>query len=99
MIIIATKSGGTAWVKSKSRSLIPTLGVSDCPATLRRINLFWGIKPRKVSQMEHPAMIRAEVCDWAKGKGYLKTGDRIVFVSGSGVTENAHNSVVVHTVE
>lgn len=99
MIIIATKSGGTAWVKSKSRSLIPTLGVSDCPATLRRINLFWGIKPVAVSQMEIPAMIRAEVCQWAKDQGCLKTGDRIVFVSGSGVVEKAHNSVVVHTVE
>ncbi|MCA9139634.1 MAG: pyruvate kinase [Planctomycetales bacterium] len=99
MIIIATKSGGTAWVKSKSRSLIPTLGVSDCQATLRRINLFWGIKPIAVSQMTHPAAIRTEICDWAKEQGYLKKGDRIVFVSGSGVVEKAHNSVVVHTVE
>lgn len=99
MIIIATKSGGTAWVKSKSRSLIPTLGVSDCPATLRRVNLFWGIKPIALKQMENPVAIRTEICDWAKEQGYLKSGDRIVFVSGSGVVQKAHNSVVVHTIE
>ncbi|MCO8124232.1 pyruvate kinase [Stieleria sp. TO1_6] len=99
LIVIATKSGGTAWVKSKSRSRIPTLGASDCNETLRRMNLFWGIKPIAVKQMAQPAMIRSEVCDWAKQNGYLKVGDRIVFVSGSGVVEKAHNSVVVHTVE
>ncbi|MEM0926660.1 MAG: pyruvate kinase, partial [Planctomycetota bacterium] len=99
MIIIATRSGGTAWVKSKSRSKIPTLGVSDCDATLRRINLFWGIKPIGIRCMGHPADIRSEVCQWAKEKRFLEVGDRIVFVSGSGVVEKAHNSVVVHTVE
>ena len=99
MIVIATKSGGTAWVKSKSRSLIPTLGVSDCQSTLRRINLFWGIKPIEIKQMGHPATIRTEVCLWAKEHGFLAPGDLIVFVSGSGVVEKAHNSVVVHTVE
>lgn len=99
MIVIATRSGGTAWVKSKSRSRIPTLGVSDCAATLRRINLFWGVKPIAIQSMGHPAEIREEVCQWAKERGFLEPGDRIVFVSGSGVIEKAHNSVVVHTVD
>ena len=99
LIVIATRSGNTAWVKSKSRSLIPTLGASDNPATLRRMNLFWGIKPVPVERMQHPAAIRGEVCRWGKEQGLLKPGDRIVFVSGSGMIERAHNSVVVHTVE
>ncbi|OYP31018.1 pyruvate kinase [Rhodopirellula sp. MGV] len=99
MIIIATRSGGTAWVKSKSRSSIPTLGVSDCPATLRRIQLFWGIRPVGIEKMASPADIRAQICKWGKEHGQLKKGDRIVFVTGSGVVEKAHNSVVVHSVE
>ena len=99
LIVIATRSGNTAWVKSKSRSLIPTLGASDNPATLRRMNLFWGIKPVPVDRMQHPATIRGEVCRWGKEQGLLVPGDRIVFVSGSGMIERAHNSVVVHTVE
>jgi pyruvate kinase len=99
MIIIATKSGGTAWVKSKSRSLIPTLGVSDCAATLRRINLFWGIKPIAIERLDDPVATRTEICRWAKEHGHLKPGDRIVFVSGSGVVQKAHHSLAVHTVE
>ncbi len=99
MIVIATKSGGTAWVKSKSRSSIPTVGASDNPETLRRMNLFWGIKPIAIKKMNDPAAIRNEICSWAKKHGYLEVGDRIVFVSGSGVVAKAHNSVVVHTVD
>lgn len=99
MIIIATRSGGTAWVKSKSRSSIPTLGVSDCPATLRRIQLFWGIRPVGIEKMASPAEIRMKICEWGKENNQLKKGDRVVFVTGSGVVEKAHNSVVVHTVE
>ncbi|MCD0458305.1 pyruvate kinase [Roseiconus lacunae] len=99
MIIIATRSGGTAWVKSKSRSSIPTLGVSDCPATLRRIQLFWGIRPVGIEKMASPAEIRAKISQWGKENGQLKKGDRIVFVTGSGVVEKAHNAVVVHSIE
>lgn len=99
MVVIVTKSGGTAWVKSKSRSLIPTLGVSDRPETLRRINLFWGIKPFGVEKIGHPVAIRTEISQWGKEQGCLKSGDRIVFVSGTGLIEKAHNSVVVHTVD
>ena len=99
MIIIATKSGSTAWVKSRSRSLIPTLAVSDRSASLRRMNLFWGIRPVAMSRMGPPAEIREQVCNWAKAEGSLKSGDRIVFVSGTGVVQNAHNSVVVYVVD
>jgi pyruvate kinase len=99
LIVIATKSGGTAWVKSKSRSRIPTIGASDSDETLRRMNLFWGIKPLAIHQMGAPAAIREEISSWGKANGFLKKGDRIVFVGGTGIVEKAHNSVVVHTVE
>ncbi len=45
LVVIATQTGGTAWVKAKQRNYIPTLGVSNSPATLRRMCLFWGIMP------------------------------------------------------
>ncbi|NNE00661.1 MAG: pyruvate kinase [Pirellulaceae bacterium] len=99
LIVIATRSGGTAWVKSKSRSLVPTLGASDAPATLRRMNLLWGIKPFPATQLlDNPAFID-EVCRWGREHGYLQTGDLVVFVTGSGVVKKAHNQLLVHTVE
>ena len=99
LIVIATRSGSTAWVKSKSRSLIATLGASDDVATLRRMNLFWGIRPIQASQLEDTPSFISEICRWGKEHGHLRRGDHVVFVTGSGVMAKAHNLVVVHTVE
>ncbi len=101
LIVIATRSGSTAWVKSKSdaRSLVPTLGVSDSPESVRRMNLFWGIKPLTMKQIgDTPALI-SDVCDWGKRQGGLANGDNVVFVAGTGVIREAHNVVLVHTVD
>jgi len=98
MIVIATHSGGTAWVASKSRSRIPTIGASDNPATLRRMNLLWGIKPMLVDQLHDTAKLFNDISKWGCENGYLSNGDMVVFVTGSGVMEKAHNLLVVHTV-
>ncbi|MEZ6086617.1 MAG: pyruvate kinase [Pirellulaceae bacterium] len=98
MLIVVTRTGGTAWVKSKQRSLIPTLGVSDNEDTLRRMNLFWGIKPLRVSQLDDTEQLFAEVSRWGCSQGNLVAGDRVVFVTGTGVMDSAHNLVVVHKV-
>ena len=99
LIVIATRSGNTARVKSESRSRIPTLAASDSMATLRRINLLWGIKPIKTEFIEDPAALIDEVLQWAQAHGKLARGDRVVFVLGSGVFEKAHNLVLVQTVK
>lgn len=98
LIVVATHSGGTAWVKSKSRSRIPTIGASDNLAALRRMSLFWGIKPLYVQHFDHPGLLFDEVSRWGTEQGVLAAGDRVVFVTGSGVMEKAHNVLVVHTV-
>ncbi|MFM8402756.1 MAG: pyruvate kinase, partial [Pirellula sp.] len=54
LVVVATRTGGTAWVKAKQRNYIPTLGVSDSEATLRRMCLFWGIMPHQVTQLDSP---------------------------------------------
>jgi pyruvate kinase len=98
MIVIATRSGGTAWVKSKQRSLIPTLGASDNEETLRRMTLFWGIKPCRVSQLDNGDQLFDEISRWACQGGAVAPGDRIVFVTGNAVLHHAHNLLVVHSV-
>ncbi len=98
LIVIATHSGGTAWVKSKSRSRIPTIGASDNPAALRRMSLFWGIKPLYAQQFHDTEKLFDEISRWGYEHGFLASGDRVVFVTGSGVMHKAHNVLVVHTV-
>ena len=98
MIVIATRSGGTAWVKSNQRSLIPTLGASDSEETLRRMAMFWGIKPCRVSQLDDGDKLFDEISRWACRGGIVAPGDKIVFVTGNAVLHHAHNLLVVHSV-
>lgn len=99
LIVIATHSGGTAWVKSKSRSSVPTIGASDNPETIRRMNLLWGIKPFYIAKINDTPKFIDDICNWGRENGVLASGDHVVFVTGSGVMKKAHNVVVVHTVD
>jgi pyruvate kinase len=98
LVVIATRRGGTARVKSKLRDATPTLGVSDHTATLRQMCLFWGITPLAVEQIQNGAELRQSIEHWGKQDGILKTGDCVVFVTGSELVAHAHNVVVVHEV-
>lgn len=99
LIVIATRSGNTAWVNSQSRSLIPTVGASESQATLRRMNLLWGIKPLASKHLENTSSFIDQMCRWGHEHTHLRKNDHIVFVTGSGVVDKAHNLMVVHTVE
>lgn len=98
VVVVATRTGSTAWLKSKERSLIPTLGISNNDETLRRMSLFWGIKPLRVTQLDDTQQLFTEVSRWALDKNLLAKGDQMVFVTGSGLPDKSHNWLVVHTV-
>jgi pyruvate kinase len=98
LVVVASRTGGTAWVKAKQRNYIPTLGVSDSDQTLRRMCLFWGIMPHKVHNLDNPEALFAEVTQWCKSTGILAAGDRVVYVTGTGLLNNTHNLLVVHEV-
>jgi pyruvate kinase len=98
LVVVASKSGSTAWVKAKQRNYTHTIGISDNEATLRRMCLFWGIMPLHVESMAKPQALIEHVIRWGKTSGLLSHGDRVVFVSGSGIYEKTHNLLVVHEV-
>lgn len=98
LVVVASHSGGTAWVKAKQRNFIPTLGVSNNPATLRRMCLFWGIMPFAIEHFDNPPELIEDVVRWGRDHDVLHTGDRVVFVTGTGIMDNTHNLLVVHEV-
>ncbi len=98
LVVVASRTGGTAWVKAKQRNYIPTLGVSDSDQTLRRMCLFWGIMPHKVKHLDNPEKLCEEVTAWGRVNGLLATGDRVVYVTGTGLLNNTHNLMVVQEV-
>jgi pyruvate kinase len=62
------------------------------------MSLLWGIKPLHLSNFQNTEYLIEQVSRWGCDQAYLKPGDHIVVVTGSGVLERAHNLLLVHTV-
>jgi pyruvate kinase len=99
LIIVASASGATALSLAKNRFRVPTVGVSQSPATLRRICLYWGITPLAGAPLRDRGALVRFVTDWGKRNGLLHSGDHIVLIAGTGTATTAHNTIVVHEVE
>ena len=98
LIVVATRSSGTARLRSKQRDPIATIGVSDSPAILRRMSLFWGITPLPGAPVHEGPALRKFIEDWARPRNIVSPGDRIVFVTGTNFYPLAHNLLVIHEV-
>jgi len=95
-VVVATASGATALSMAKNRHFVPTLGVSDSPATLRRMCLYWGVIPLAGAPTSDPAALLRHVTDLGRAAGLLHPGDRIVLIAGTGLAVTRHNMIVVH---
>ncbi|MCS6978225.1 MAG: pyruvate kinase [Gemmatales bacterium] len=98
LIVAATRSGETALALSRERNRTPILGLSDNPATVRRMALYWGVLPVHLDEPRKEAEYIGKVASWAKNQGLVSPGDRIVFVLGQGWMESSYNTIMVHEV-
>lgn len=99
LIVVASGSGATALSLAKNRHYVPTLGVSDSEATLRRMCLYWGVIPLAGTPTGDSAALLRYVTDWGRIAGLLDSGNRIVLIAGTGLAVTAHNMIVVHELE
>ncbi|TWT39752.1 pyruvate kinase [Blastopirellula retiformator] len=99
LMVMATRTGGTALTKAKIRDCIPTIGVSDSKAALRRMCLYWGIIPIEGAPVHNGIQLRRFIDKWGADFGLLKPNDRVIFVTGGGIMQSAEYIVVVHKVE
>ena len=100
LIIVASASGATALSLAKSRFRVPTVGVSNSAATLRRLCLYWGVTPLADAPLGNSPALARFVTDWGKQNGMLRPGDHIVLITGTaGAAVTKHNMIVVHEVE
>ena len=99
LVVVASASGATALSLSKNRNFVPTLGVSNSEATLRRMCLYWGVIPLAGAPTQDSAALLAHIIQWGRTNGCLSAGDRIVLLAGTGLAASAHNMIVVHVVE
>jgi pyruvate kinase len=98
LFVVASKSGLTAIARSKRRGAVPTVGLSDNPATLRQMALYWGVTPLAGAASPDTAALLEHVCGWGLREGRLQRGDRILLVAGSGFGTGGHNMALVHEV-
>jgi len=99
LVIVASASGATALGLSKNRNWVPTIGVSNSEATLRRMCLYWGVIPLAGAPAEDNRRLLLHVVEWGKSQGYLAQGDRVVLVAGTGLAHTAHNLIAAYEVE
>ena len=98
-IVTATESGYTARMVSKYRPLANIVAVSPRPKTLRRMLLYWGVRPVEgASSANSDEMVNNAVVG-ALASGVVKDGDLVVVTAGVPVgTVGTTNMIQVHVV-
>jgi pyruvate kinase len=98
LVAVTSRSGATALALSKQRGMVPTVGISDVPAVLRQMCLYWGVIPLPSAPSEHDSLL--QYLDWwGRRDGTLAVGDRVVIVGGNYLVSGSHNLVEVHEVK
>jgi pyruvate kinase len=95
MVVIASSTGDPALIKSKQRDYVPTICMTDQPATLRRLCLYWGVVPIYFSKLTDHRELIAFINHWAKTFGNAKLDDPIVLISDTELLSGIHDSVMV----
>ena len=98
LFVVASRSGLTAIARSKRRGAVPTVGLSDNPAALRQMALYWGVTPLAMEVTHDVGVLLDRVTAWGLAEGRLQRGDRILLVAGSGFGTGGHNMALVHEV-
>lgn len=98
LVVTASHSGATALALSNLRLRVPILGVSDLEDTVKRMNLYWGVRPMADVPVDSMLELGRRVAVWGKKCGTLVRGDHIVLVRGTHFGADVHNTLVVHEV-
>jgi len=98
VIVVATHSGVSALALAKQRNYVPTIGVSDLHATLRKMCLYWGVVPILGAPTGSSTEMLDYTINWAREQNHLKAGDLVVALSGAALGTGSHNTVSVHQV-
>lgn len=98
-IISATSSGYTAAAVSKYRPMAPIIAATEHDHVMRKMSLYWGVYPIKISKMSSTDEIIDKSVEGALELGYIENGDLIVITAGVpvGITGST-NLLKVHIV-
>ena len=81
-IVAPTMSGATAKVVSKFKPRADVIGVSPDEATLRRMQIYWGVRPLKSIPLKSMEDVCENALEMGKAKQYVEPGDIVVLTAG-----------------
>ena len=81
-ILTPTVSGATARVVSNLRPRQEILGITPNERTLRRMSIYWGVRPLKSLEHDNTEDICENAMELAKVKKYVEQGDVVVLTAG-----------------
>jgi pyruvate kinase len=82
-IVVFSASGATARLVSKARPDRPVIGVGLEETAVRRMALYWGVRPVRHEIGDDAEDLAARVRDQLKRAGLAAPGDRVVMVFGA----------------
>jgi len=98
LVIVTTRTGRAAIALSKQRYRIPTLGLSNDLAQVRRMSLYWGVVPVYYPEPVDTVERVKKVTEWARKEGLINTGERVVYLLGASWSDMGHTTVMVQEV-
>lgn len=101
-ILSVTESGNSCQKIAKFRPMTEVLGVTNKIETVRRISLYWGVKPYYLVNYNVDSFnFHKDVLEKVKEDLGLKNGDKLVITRGDGrfFSHGTSNSVKVHTIK
>ena len=90
VIIAPSISGYTARMLSKWHPKTMLIGMSPSISTVRRMQLYWGVKPFQAKRAESTDILIENSIDTLKEKGIIKEGDLAVVTAGVLNRTNRH---------
>ena len=82
-IVALTRTGYTAKLLSKSKPTIPIISISDDEQICRRLNLFWGVYPYKMTlQPTFTEEMLKEIDSILIEETFLDSGDKVIITGG-----------------
>jgi len=98
VIVVGTETGRAALAVSKQRLTIPTLGLTTNSSTARRMTLYWGVTPVEIPGGKTLVSDLIELAgEWLKKETSIHAGSKIVMISGSSLSAEGHDLLLVHT--
>lgn len=82
LIIASSFSGYTTRVVSKFKPEAKIVGLSPLDRTLRKMQLYWGVQPIKVQEVNSTDHLLAEAVRAVEEHGFVKKGDIVILTAG-----------------